>query len=1083
MARIQNSANPIKTIQEIITDEQGRQEVKDVWVHTHADGVQFDDETVLSDVLQDLKDKKADKSTIINGHSIGKSFDLKAEDIGAAEVNHTHTPENIGAANADAVNRIEKNLNELKSFVNKALENSKQIKELQISTNPSAPTIFPSENGIYVAANEGYLNKSGASNFTQLGTFFIKSSLTDVTAIAYLSIRTFFFKNDVLTLVDEFAKTSDIEEVMSSIEEFKSKTVLKTEKGVPNGVASLDEHGMIPTAQLPGFVDDVIDGNYIEEDGTFIEAQLITESSNHLFINHCATPSVSNFKIRGKSVQNGVPKPGIPVDIVSVGDSGNIEFKSSNENILNTFSDEWNIGVGISCDGESATPWAEDPSMLHCAYIKVNVSSNTKYSFYNPYADYTMVYRMIELNSKDLAIKNYAFYDDIQNMDYYDYSFSFTTKAETCAILFVISTFPYDVNETPYEFPDITDDDAMYCDIVMNVGEPITDEFIEHEGEEQTISLTEPLRSLPSGVCDTYENGVITRRVGALVVDGTDTSSMSIVNAYSGKRKVLQLTTPLKKRGTYTSICSHFEYVRFISIGHENDYGLYSEYDYDKFIFLAPNATMTTVAHWADYFKANPVTILYELETPTSEEAVSLEFETIRPIMSIYNTGNVIVDVSYLQSKNNKIIDGVETSVPITPEGGKIYLDVLTNKTYRWSGSQYVAIGSSMALGETSSTAYAGDKGKALADTVSRLHDSAFTGDAVTVNGHTVAKDVPADADFISTRKYLGFINKSLIELEPGWYEYKEQTVISINTKKGAVYITMKEGSFIYHFIKENVYYYYLLSDKLCGFVTSESKPTNTSLFEIHHDVNELNFPDILAKHIGPTNTIPSEPFTGSNIETINVDDLPVGITYITDPCIIQYGSISSDIFECEKGEYFIKMVAEGAYRCYFFSLRFGFKTLIKKGIDTNFTYSIFATKNDIIAPINNLDSTSTTAPLAANQGKMLNDKIENLKKEIVVGADSIKLSGKTILHGTTTIECTVTSNEEMVAGNITINYSDCKFTAAPTVIITPKHTMLDATVNITIKDKTKCIIGVFGYIPEPFNLNVDYIIIGNTAV
>ena len=39
-----------------------------------------------------------------------------------------------------------------------------------------------------------------------------------------------------------------------------------------------------------------------------------------------------------------------------------------------------------------------------------------------------------------------------------------------------------------------------------------------------------------------------------------------------------------------------------------------------------------------------------------------------------------------------------------------------TNLTYRWSGSSYVEISESLALGETSSTAYAGDKGKALAD-------------------------------------------------------------------------------------------------------------------------------------------------------------------------------------------------------------------------------------------------------------------------------------------------------------------------------------------------------------------------------
>lgn len=53
-----------------------------------------------------------------------------------------------------------------------------------------------------------------------------------------------------------------------------------------------------------------------------------------------------------------------------------------------------------------------------------------------------------------------------------------------------------------------------------------------------------------------------------------------------------------------------------------------------------------------------------------------------------------------------------KSSFPATGETGKIYIDVATNITYRWSGSIYTPIGSDLALGETSSTAYYGDKGK-----------------------------------------------------------------------------------------------------------------------------------------------------------------------------------------------------------------------------------------------------------------------------------------------------------------------------------------------------------------------------------
>lgn len=52
-----------------------------------------------------------------------------------------------------------------------------------------------------------------------------------------------------------------------------------------------------------------------------------------------------------------------------------------------------------------------------------------------------------------------------------------------------------------------------------------------------------------------------------------------------------------------------------------------------------------------------------------------------------------------------------KANFPATGESGKIYVDLTTNIVYRWSGSAYVEISSSLALGTTSSTAYRGDYG------------------------------------------------------------------------------------------------------------------------------------------------------------------------------------------------------------------------------------------------------------------------------------------------------------------------------------------------------------------------------------
>lgn len=60
---------------------------------------------------------------------------------------------------------------------------------------------------------------------------------------------------------------------------------------------------------------------------------------------------------------------------------------------------------------------------------------------------------------------------------------------------------------------------------------------------------------------------------------------------------------------------------------------------------------------------------------------------------------------------------------PSTGESGKIYVTLDTNLTYRWTGSKYIEISSSLALGTTSSTAFPGDRGATLETKVEKLEN------------------------------------------------------------------------------------------------------------------------------------------------------------------------------------------------------------------------------------------------------------------------------------------------------------------------------------------------------------------------
>lgn len=91
-----------------------------------------------------------------------------------------------------------------------------------------------------------------------------------------------------------------------------------------------------------------------------------------------------------------------------------------------------------------------------------------------------------------------------------------------------------------------------------------------------------------------------------------------------------------------------------------------------------------------------------------------------------------------------------KSSFPSTGEAGKIYVDTSTNLTYRWSGSAYVEISPSLAIGTTSSTAFRGDYGN-IAYTHATAKGSAFSSGLykITTNdqGHVTAATAVAKSD------------------------------------------------------------------------------------------------------------------------------------------------------------------------------------------------------------------------------------------------------------------------------------------------------------------------------------------------
>lgn len=136
------------------------------------------------------------------------------------------------------------------------------------------------------------------------------------------------------------------------------------------------------------------------------------------------------------------------------------------------------------------------------------------------------------------------------------------------------------------------------------------------------------------------------------------------------------------------------------------------------------------------------------------------------------------VPASQLPSSVDDIVEGYyydgkfyeedthETEIPA--EAGKIYIDLASNNTYRWGGSVYVEISPSLSLGETSTTAYRGDRGKTAYDHATEVGRETTAKTlglykfSVTSEGHVGASPVAAEKSDFTALGLLGDIDNAL---------------------------------------------------------------------------------------------------------------------------------------------------------------------------------------------------------------------------------------------------------------------------------------------------------------------------------
>lgn len=137
--------------------------------------------------------------------------------------------------------------------------------------------------------------------------------------------------------------------------------------------------------------------------------------------------------------------------------------------------------------------------------------------------------------------------------------------------------------------------------------------------------------------------------------------------------------------------------------------GLMSKEDKIKLASIASGATAITVDTALSATSINPV------QNHVIKDALDLKIDAstraaVNGIASLDENGKI--PISQLPSYVDNVLEfDTKAEFPVEGLAGRIYIDKTDNKSYRWSGTEYVEISPSLTLGTLSSTAFRGDYG------------------------------------------------------------------------------------------------------------------------------------------------------------------------------------------------------------------------------------------------------------------------------------------------------------------------------------------------------------------------------------
>lgn len=508
--------------------------------------------------------------------------------------------------------------------------------------------------------------------------------------------------------------------------------VKRSEIGVANGVATLDENGLVPSSQLPSFVDDVLEFDlkdnfpttgvpgkiYIAKDSNRTyrwDENQYKELSVSLTLGETSSTAYAGDK--GKDISDKLAKVrNTQLSHIKDTDTFSVTAEKVSLNYDCYVGDQYgavatshSVDIPVASETQAGIVTAEDKKAI------TNLDTT--------YAKKAYVDKSIKDLSDSIAAGGVISLTENPSIAYAKSYVLSQGNKEIGTI-----NIPKDMVVSSGSLQSVTSVDNPY--VGAKVGDKYVDLVIAN-------STSEHIYIPVSDLIDTYLAGEGLTLKDSKFSIKKDTASESYLTVSSDGVKVSGIDSALegkvdKEEGKQLST---------------NDY---TTAEKNKLAEAIDESTANTIINTA-ISKLTKASVglgnvtndsqVKRSEMGTANGVATLNDQGLVPVSQLPSYVDDVVDVYATYTKSDVgVLTNIEVfsdsgkTQPVTGESGKIYIDVENNYQFRWTGTKYAPVGAPIVIGEVAGTAYDGGKGKAIADKINE-HVTKID------NPHSVTKD------------------------------------------------------------------------------------------------------------------------------------------------------------------------------------------------------------------------------------------------------------------------------------------------------------------------------------------------------